>query len=177
MDRAKVREIAGFTYSREKRKASSWYSCANSFYMATIVLGDNINTIDAGIKVFRLNAALSIELLLKAIIVATRNEVCKTHSLPELAKKAEVPFSAAQQSTLKLLSAILIWRGTYPVPTSEEMWNVFFDDILEEHIIRERNGKVYTALKRRETFPTNENIEKIWKLTHQRWDAVQVKAR
>lgn len=177
MDRANCREIAGLKYSSAKMSASSWYRLANSFYTATTVLGDNINNIDAGISVFLFNAALSIELLLKTIIVATKNEVRKTHSLRELATDAEVSFSAAQQSTLELLTAILIWRGRYPVPTSEENWNNFYDDILEKHIIRERKGKVYSTLKRPETFPTNENIEKIWKVAHQRWDVVLAKTR
>lgn len=177
MDRANFREIAGFTYSLEKMNASSWYSCANSFHMATMVLGDNINTIDLGIRVFLLNAALSIELLLKAIIVATRNEVHETHSLPKLAKEAEVPFSAAQQSTLELLSEILIWRGRYPVPTKAETWNHYYDHTLPKHIVQKTKERVYRTMKKPETFPTNENIEKIWKLAHQRWEAVQVKIR
>lgn len=177
MNKAKIREIAGLTYSSAKMNPSSWYSCANSFHTATNILRENINTIDGGMRVVLLNAALSIELLLKAIIVATGNEAPEIHSLRKLAKEAGVPFSAAQQSTLELLSEILIWRGRYPVPTKEETWNDFFDRILEKHIIRQTKGKVYSTLKRPETFPTNENIEKIWKFAHQRWDAVQAKTR
>ena len=142
MDRAKSREIASLTYSSAKMNPSSWYSCANSFHTATEVLGDNINTIDGGIRVVLLNAALSIELLLKAIIVATGNEIRTIHTLPELAKDAVVPFSAAQECTLELLSEILIWSGKYPVPKSEGKWNVYFDYILEKHIIRQREGNV-----------------------------------
>ena len=75
-----------------------------------------------------MNAGLSIELLLKAIIVENENGefkcIPKTHDLCKLADKAKLsqPQNSKVKKVLKTLTKYIVWRGKYPVPITEKQY-------------------------------------------------------
>jgi len=120
-----------------------------------------------------MNAALSIELLLKAIIVAKGRIAPKTHELLDLAREAGVAFSKNQKAMLELLCEFLKWSGRYPVPNTERDWDHYYDQVLEKHIIREREGNVGRVRANPETFPSDKNYEELWDLVNRKWGEIQ----
>jgi len=173
MDRKQVRRIAQHAFASQQSDDESWYRSAVSFHEGSNVLGEHIDSIRRGRLVFLTNAAVSIELLLKAIIVAEGGKARITHELLGLARDAGVAFSKDQEATLEWLSEILKWSGRYPVPNKEEDWEHYFDDVQEKHIIREREGNVGRVRANQETFPSVKNYEKLWDLANRKWGEIQ----
>jgi HEPN domain-containing protein len=170
--RARVREICGFTFDKERSNETFWYNRAVSFHEGASILCHH----EAHILVFLFNAALSIELLLKAIVVANKGEIRFEHNLLKLAKAAEVSFSDNQKNTLEFMSEILIWNGRYPTPTKAGTWNDFQDVVLQKHIIREMIGNAGVIRANPETFPSPnnyENYEVLWNIANQKWSELQ----
>ncbi len=73
-------------------------------------------------SVYRMVCGMSIELLLKTIIVAHGKEPQKHHHLGTLAAEAGVGYTVEQLDLLRILSEAIIWDGKYPVPLKEEHW-------------------------------------------------------
>ena len=146
-----------------------WYDRAFAFHEGARILGHH----KGDIRVFLFNAAFSIELLLKAINAANGKATQLSHNLLDLAKDAEIPFSDNQNATLELLNEILIWKGRYPTPTKPGRWDNFYDNVLEKHIIRQRNGKVGITRTNPTTVPTIENFEVLWDIANQKWSEIQ----
>lgn len=67
-------------------------------------------------SVFRMLCGMSIELLLKAIIVQHGNKPEKTHKLEALANQAKLSVTPTQEQLLRVLSESIFWDGKYPVP-------------------------------------------------------------
>ena len=174
MDRKEIRRITQDTFASQQSDEESWYRSAVSFHEGSNVLGQHIDSIRRGKLVFLANAAVSIELLLKAIIVAEGGKARITHELLGLARDAGVAFSNNQEATLEWLSEILKWSGRYPVPNKEEDCDHYFDNVQERHIVRERVGNVRVVRANPETFPSVKNYEKLWDLANRKWDEVQV---
>ena len=174
MDRKETRRIAQHTFADQQSNEDSWYGSAISFHEGANVLWQHEDSIRKGTLVFLLNAALSIELLLKAIIVAKGGVAPQTHELRELACDAEVPFSKDQIATLELLAEVLKWSGRYPVPNTERAWDHYHDQVLERHIIRKREGNVGQVRANPETFPSVQNYEAIWNLADRKWEEIQL---
>jgi HEPN domain-containing protein len=174
MDRKEIRRIAHHTFADQQSKEESWYSSAISFHEGANVLGQHEDSIHGGMRVFLTNAALSIELLLKAIIVAKGKIPPKTHELPGLARNAGIVFTKNQEATLELLGEVLKWSGRYPVPNIEKAWDHYYDDVHERHVIRERKGDVGITRANPETFPSIENYEKLWDLANRKWGEIQL---
>jgi HEPN domain-containing protein len=171
--REKAREICGFTFDKERSNETFWYNLAVSFHEGASILCQH----EAHILVFLLNAALSIELLFKAIVVANKSEIRFEHNLLDLAKAAEISFSENQKKTLEFMTEILIWKGRYPTPTNAGRLNNFQNNILEKHIIRERNGNVGVTRANPETFPSPNNYdvyEMLWNIANQKWSELQM---
>lgn len=137
-----------------------------------MLLKKHEDSIRGGSRVYLLNGALSIELLLKAIIVAKGKIAPKHHDLLDLARNANVGYVANQRATLELLTQILKWSGRYPVPNKEEDWQRYYDDVLEKHIIREREANIGRARANPETFPTIDNYQRLWNFANLRWSEV-----
>jgi len=172
--REEYRELAGFTFDKEQSNETFWYNLAVSFHKGANILCHH----EAHILVFLFNAALSIELLFKAIVVANKNKIRFEHNLLKLAKDAEISFSDNQEKTLEFLSEILIWKGRYPTPTNAKIWKNFQDKVLEKHIIRERNGIVGVTRANPETFPSPRNYdvyEVLWNIANKKWSEIQMK--
>lgn len=108
------------------------------------------------------NAALSLELSLKAILVAMKKEYKTTHRLKELSDEAGIKVEQNQEITLELLSELLIWLGRYPIPKNEGQWNNFHDVLLPKHKVTEQEGTTGRVIKDEKTFPTLNNYLAIW---------------
>lgn len=113
---------------------------------------------------YKLLVALSIELLLKAIIVAKRKKPKAIHDLNILSQQAELEISEEEKMTFQLLSEIIYWEGKYPVPNNGKrlfkqwnLWNSYFSkkhadnseiqqQSIEETIEWENTNKIYKEL-------------------------------
>jgi HEPN domain-containing protein len=100
MDAKDIRRITGYTFSNQQSNQESWYTSARSFHEGAGVLGQHKDSIQGGMRVFLANAALSIELLLKAIIVAKGEIAPKTHELRTLARTAGVAITKKTKKRL-----------------------------------------------------------------------------
>ena len=174
MDRKEIRRIARHTFADQRSNEESWYSSAISFHEGANVLSQQIDSIHGGMLVFLTNSALSIELLLKAIIVAKGEIAPKTHELPRLARDAGVAISRDQEATLELPGEVLKWSGRYPVPNDEKTWDHYYDVVHERHVIREREGNVGGVRANPATFPSVKNCELIWSLANRKWDEIRL---
>lgn len=158
----KIREITGFTFDKQGRDPENWFNIARSFYEAAILL--NSSSKNSPSIPYYYNAGLSIELLLKAIILSKHKSFKIDHNLVQLSKDSGANLTKDQEHTLKLLSEIIIWRGRYPIPKTKGQWNNYMDVILEKHIVKERAGNTHRTLVHRGRFPSIENYKKIWNI-------------
>lgn len=171
----KIREIIGYTFKKSIANAKSWHTIAISYHEASKLLHLHDDDVEANISlVAHFNGALSLELMLKAILTAKGRAPKLTHNLNDLAKDAEIKFSENQKMTLELLSEVLRWRGRYPVPTNEGQWDDYHDKIYEKHKIRTRRGNIGVTRSNPETFPNLENYMKIWEICQTTWMALEV---
>lgn len=69
---------------------------------------------------YLLLCGLSLELLLKATIVASGKQPKETHELKRLANDAGVQFTEEQQGALAILTNCTIWFGKYPAPSQKQ---------------------------------------------------------
>ena len=173
MHRKEIRRITGHTFASQQSNKDSWYRSAISFYEGANILWQHEDSIRSGL-VFLTNAALSIELLLKAIVVAKGRAPSQHHRLPDLAADADVAFSKSQKATLEFLGEVLKWSGRYPVPKKETDWDHYHDHVLERHTIREREGNVGRVRANPETFPWVTNYQALWDLANRKWDEIQL---
>lgn len=157
-----IREIVGYTFPQIESNAQGWFDRACSFSETAKLLAEKSESTFAIPYYF--NASLSIELILKSIIIAKGKNFNKDHKLNELCKNAEVKITRHQECILELLSEIITWAGRYPVPKAEGQWDHYHDSILEKHIVRERDGKTFRTLAYKDRFPNLENYLKIWNL-------------
>lgn len=170
MDRKQARERDSYiSFEKEQSNKDFWYSLAKTYHESALVLDRNRNEIHQGIRAFLFNAALSLELLFKAIIVAKGQDIPNRHDLRDLAKTAGISFSDNQRTTLEMLSEVLIWRGRYPTPTKESSWDHYYSQVEKKHLKIERSGNTWRTLANRETFPTLQNYEKLWNQTDPKW--------
>lgn len=173
MERKKIREITGYTFANQRSNEGSWYNSAVSFHEGASILAQHKDSISGGIRVLLVNVAISLELLLKAILVAQGELVPSTHELRSLADKARVNFTKSQKTTLEHLEEILKWSGRYPVPNKPSDWDRYHDHILEKHVIRERAGNTSLVRVKPEIFPSIENCDELWAIANHRWDEIQ----
>jgi HEPN domain-containing protein len=68
--RKDIRKIIGYTQQEQRDSPDLWYKNSLSFNEASSVLYENHESISSGFRIFVFNAALSIELILKAILAA-----------------------------------------------------------------------------------------------------------
>lgn len=67
---------------------------------------------------------MSLECLMKAVIVARAQKVPKTHNLRRIAKAVELNLTESQLGVLDVLTHAIIWFGRYPTPTAENRGDV-----------------------------------------------------
>lgn len=157
----------GYTHQKQISNVAAWYSLAKSFQRAAALLNEFADRIPSDSRPFAFNAALSLELIFKAILAKKRSPVPKGqsgHDLRSLCEKAEMNLSSEQMTTLELMTEEIIWAGRYPVPNTEQRWDDFHDRVFEKHVVRSRLGNVTTVRANPKTFPNWENYMKIWRL-------------
>ena len=66
--------------------------------------------------VFRMLCGMSVELLIKAIIVQRGDEPKQTHNLNRLAEQATLCVAREHAQLLSVLTESVVWHGRYPVP-------------------------------------------------------------
>jgi HEPN domain-containing protein len=165
IDWKKYRESIGYTQARMSKEAKSWYSLALGYRAAAELLNEFRDRIPRDTRPFAFNAALSIELVLKANLARKRIDIPSRgggHDLLALSDKASVMLSDNQKRTLDLLTATIIWSGRYPAPNSETKWDEYQDITSESHIVRTTVGNVSSVMANRDTFPDWDNYLKIW---------------
>jgi HEPN domain-containing protein len=128
-------------------------------------LDEHKDQIPGDTRPFALNAALSIELILKSIL-ARKNigipQGSDGHDLIVLSEKVGTTLTESQRLTLELLTETIVWSGRYPAPKKEQRWDDYHDRILESHIVRNKSGNKSSAMANRDTFPNWETYARIW---------------
>jgi hypothetical protein len=74
-------------------------------------------------RVYWMLCGMSIELLLKAVIVASAKQPESTHNLKKLASDAGVTYTSEQIDLLQILTESIVWDGRYPVPNKKVDWD------------------------------------------------------
>lgn len=161
LDRKTVREIVGFTLENTKKNPDAWLASAEEFHRAALAL--SAENRDGVTPPYFFVAGMSLELLLKAILVK-RGDVPKvTHNLTKLCGDCGIKVSEEHGRALTLLTEMIIWSGRYPVPNTSKEWDEYHDAKLEEHILRSRQGNVFVTRLNPQTFPGVAVYLSIWK--------------
>jgi hypothetical protein len=165
IDWKRYRESIGYTQAKVSKDAKAWHALALGYHRAAELLNEFPDRIPRDTRPFAFNAALSIELILKAILAKKLVEIPNRiggHDLLSLAGMAMVPINEHQKKTLDLLSATIIWSGRYPAPNTASKWDEYQDFTFESHVVHSTVGNVSTAMANRDTFPDWNNYSKIW---------------
>jgi hypothetical protein len=165
IDRKKMRDVVGYTRAEQAVSAEAWFRVANSFHAAAQLLSEFSERVPADSRPFALNAALSLELVFKAILAKRCEPIPETaggHDLVRLCKDTSVELNTHQQATLELLTETIVWAGRYPTPKKDEHWDDYHDRIFEKHVIRSQHGNVSQVMANPESFPDWDNYQKIW---------------
>lgn len=162
LSKKKVREIAGFTFSKIGEDPKSWMKLAMDFKEAAVLIAKSDEYSPP--FPFYYNSGIALELSLKATAIAKSKDYEANHRLNDLCNLIGLKITMNQECTLELLSEIVIWSGRYPVPKKEGQWNNYHDVVQEKHIVRESEGGVHKTLADRDRFPTVENFLALWKL-------------
>ena len=76
---------------------------------------------------------MSLELLLKAVIVDRGIEPKATHDLVELSQAVSINLTQTQIGLFRILSEAIIWEGRYPVPKQERYLQNLYE-LHREHL-------------------------------------------
>ncbi|WP_254509524.1 HEPN domain-containing protein [Anatilimnocola floriformis] len=143
------------TYEGRKLHPNYWFNKSSDLHGAAAVLWTAMNNDDTTLRAecaldpsyrfkvalplpFRMLCGMSIELLLKAIIVAHSQEPGMTHGLSSLARAAGVKFADSQLPLLEILSQTIVWDGRYPVPTPKNQQSFEKLSTLKSKYLRDR---------------------------------------
>jgi len=173
VDWKKYRESIGYTQAKMSTDMNAWYNLAIGYNRAAELLHEFCDRIPRDTRPFALNAALSLEQILKAIIARKKIEIPTRgdgHNLLLLAEMASIRISDNQKKTLDLLTATIIWSGRYPAPNSKSKWDEYQDFTFESHVIRTTVGNVSSVMANRDTFPDWNNYAKIWEICVTEYD-------
>lgn len=165
VDWIKYRESIGYTQAKMSKDAKAWHSLALGYHRAAELLNEFADRIPRDTRQFAFNAALSIELILKAILARKLIDIPNRtggHDLLALSDMALVQISEDQRKTLDLLTATIIWSGRYPAPNSKSKWDEYQDFTFESHVVRTTVGNVSKVMVNRDTFPDWNNYSRIW---------------
>lgn len=126
-------------FQRRKDISTYYWNCASDLHAAALILGhaakpDFCMTAESlglgkGLSLavaisppFRLNAGLSIELLLKAIGKILGRPEMPSHRLRDLCQHVGIQVSEDVMVILDILRESIYWSGRYPVPKSATDW-------------------------------------------------------
>ncbi len=83
--------------------------------------------------VYYMLCGMSLELLLKAVIVDRGIEPKATHDLVELSQAVSINLTQTQIGLFRILSEAIIWEGRYPVPKQERYLQNLYE-LHREHL-------------------------------------------
>lgn len=175
IDSKKVREIVGLTHGHLKRDPDAWVRLACSFHHAAKLLDEFADRIPSDSRPFVFNAALSLELVFKAILARRGCSIPDSadgHNLMVLCRKAELQLTDDQRTTLELMTEELVWAAKYPTPKKAEGFDRYHDEIFEKHKVR----NTHFVRANPDTFPNIENYLKIWNAALSAFDASETDA-
>jgi HEPN domain-containing protein len=171
----RIRESIGHTFERQKSNPEAWYSLAKSFHEAAKLLNESPVVFPSDTRPFALNAALSLELLFKAVLTkrGIQHPTSKSgHDLKSLSIAAKLDLSENRLITLEMMTEELILASRYPSPKKEEQWNDFHDRIVEKAIVRTQIGSLFRSDANPLTFPNWENYLSIWEIGRIEMDVI-----
>jgi hypothetical protein len=175
IDRKKTRDVVGYTRAEQAVSAEAWFHVANSFHAAAQLLSEFSERVPADSRPFALNAALSLELVFKAILAKRCKPIPEKaggHDLVRLCKDANVELNAHQHATLEILTETIVWAGRYPTPKNDERWDDYHDRIIEKHVIRSQRGNVFQVMANPHSFPNWVNYQGIWNSCVVRFESI-----
>lgn len=161
LDPKSAREIVGFTRENTEKNPDAWLESAEQFHRAALLLCDEKQ--GGVIFPYYFVAGMSLELLLKALLVKRGSVPKTTHNLKKLCVDCGITISEEHERALTLLTEMIIWSGRYPVPNTSKEWDEYHDAKLEEHILRSRQGNVFVTKLNPKTFPGVAVYLSIWK--------------
>ncbi|MEH6951227.1 hypothetical protein V4R08_07745 [Nitrobacter sp. NHB1] len=121
--------------------------------------------IESDRRPFIFNAALSLELVFKAILARRGCPIpdnADGHNLVMLCNAAELQVTDDQRTMLELMTEELVWAARYPSPKKADRFDRFYDEIIEKHKKRISAGNTHMVLANSKTFPNFENYLKVW---------------
>lgn len=124
-DRRKKAPLWWYNKSSDLRASAGaiWFSMEKEQgekVVENLNLGRGFSMEVAGFHVYKMLCGMSVELMLKAVIVAKGESIKETHNLIELSHIAGISYDNEGEWFIKLLTEDIIWAGRYPVPKKKE---------------------------------------------------------
>lgn len=134
-------------FERRKKLSVFWYNKSSDLRASAGVLWASINDSEQATAaeklgfppsfsfsiacrpVYHMLCGMSLELLLKAVLVDRGIEPKATHNLVDLSQAAAIALTNTQTGLFRILSDASIWEGRYPVPKQER----YLRDLSELH--------------------------------------------
>lgn len=128
------------TYEQQKKESIYWFHKASDLRGGAAVLWASMKSesrevatelgLGSGFRmdvalplVYRMLCGMSLELLIKAIIVARGKEPETIHVLGKLATDAGIEgYTPEQRDLLQILTEAIFWDGRYPTPKKKAAW-------------------------------------------------------
>ena len=118
--KGKIRDFdKGDQFNRRFNGLLYYLNCANELHEAALLVG-NAKLIPG--NVFCLLAGLSIELLLKGILLGLQGRFPKSHQIQDLSLSAGISSTDDDLIILQTMSEYVSWASKYPTPKDEQSW-------------------------------------------------------
>jgi len=147
--------------------AATWY-CMSQADQAEVErsLGSPSNLgLGYAYPAYRMLCGMSIEAMLKAILVAKGLDAPASHDLLWLARHAEMQLDATETGLLALLTECIIWHGRYPAPLPKAVHAVAkLGKLTEKHLFTRsvREGGFVIMTPRRPNPLAWDGFDKLW---------------
>jgi hypothetical protein len=134
--RGKIRRIEMGNYFKRKRTGLLYYlNCAEELNSGALLIWEHDQRLR---KVFAMLAGLSIELLLKGIMIGLQEDFPAHHRLADLCDQAGITVDENDRLILQALSEHIYWASKYPAPLNEQQMERT-REILEQQYRRSGN--------------------------------------
>ncbi len=119
--------------------------------------------------VYHMLCGMSLELLLKAVLVERGFEPKTTHDLVLLCADAGISLTTTQTGLLKILSEAIVWDGRYPVPKQEPRFRQFIV-LRYEHLFDQLTSSSTLKLRKSNSNLNWESFNKLWSLISEAYE-------
>jgi len=127
----------------------------------------------ATFPVYAMLCGMSLELLIKAVLIMQKEDVKPVHDLSALARHAEIPLDQAERGLLDLLTHYVVWYARYPVPRRNTAENVReLGRLIDEHLFEKASFGGLTIMSRRTPGPLDwQQYNSFWsKIASKFWE-------